>query len=186
MERFRHYLCLLARLHLDARLRSKLDPSDVVQEVLLKAHRHQDDFRGQTEAERLAWLRQILVNTLTDAVRRFLQSEQRDISREQSLHDALHASSARLDDWLSDGQSSPEVQAARHEELLRLATGLADLPQEQRQAIELRHLQGLGVVEVARRMGRSRAAVAGLLRRGLAALRQSLDADAQRRIDEEI
>src|SRR5262245_37472525 len=55
MERFRNYLCLLARLHLDERLRSKLDPSDIVQEVLLKAHRHRDDFRGQTEAEEMAW-----------------------------------------------------------------------------------------------------------------------------------
>jgi RNA polymerase sigma-70 factor (ECF subfamily) len=176
MERFRDYLCLLARLHLDARLRSKLDPSDVAQEVLLKALGHQDDFRGQTDAERIAWLRQILVNTLADAARRFLQGEQRNVGREQSLEGALHASSARLDAWLADGQSSPGERAARHEELLRLAAALARLPVEQREAVELRHLHGLGVVEVARRMGRSRASVAGLLRRGLAALRQCLDA----------
>jgi RNA polymerase sigma-70 factor (ECF subfamily) len=174
MERFRDYLCLLARLHLDAQLRSKLDPSDIVQEVLLKAHDHQEDFRGQTEAERLAWLRRILANTLVDAARRF-QGERRDVGREQSLDDAVHDSSARLEQWLSDGQSSPGERATRHEDLLRLAAGLAALPEDQRQAIELRHLQGLGVVEVARRLGRSRASVAGLLRRALAALREFLD-----------
>ena len=175
MERFRDYLCLLARLHLDGRLRGKLDPSDIAQEVLVKAYRHQDDFRGQTEGERVAWLRQVLTTTLADAARRFLGTEQRDVGREQALHDAVAQSSARLEAWLADGRSSPSEQAARHEELLRLATGLASLPEEQRQAVELRHLHGLSVPEVARRLGRSRASAAGLVRRGLAALRQILD-----------
>jgi RNA polymerase sigma-70 factor (ECF subfamily) len=174
MERFRHYLCLLARLHLDERLRGKLDPSDVVQEVLLKAHRHRDDCRGQTEAEQAAWLRQILTTTLADAARRFLQAQGRDVGREQSLDDRVAESSARLEAWLADGQSSPSEQAVRQEELLRLAAGLAVLPDEQRQAVELRHLHGLAVGEVARRMGRSRAAASGLVRRGLEALRHYL------------
>jgi RNA polymerase sigma-70 factor (ECF subfamily) len=175
LERFRDYLCLLARLHLDERLRGKVDPSDVVQEVLLKAHRHQDGFRGQTEAERTAWLRQILTTTLADAVRRFLRAQGRDVAREQPLDERAANSSARLEAWLADGQSSPSERAERHEELLRLAAGLAALPDEQRQAVELRHLQGLSVGEVARCLGRTRAAAAGLLRRGLAALRQALD-----------
>jgi RNA polymerase sigma-70 factor (ECF subfamily) len=174
MERFRHYLGLLARLNMDERLRGKLDPSDVVQEVLLKAHRHRDAFRGQSEAEAAAWLRQILTNTLADDARRFLQAEQRDVGREQPVLDFLGGSSARQEAWLADGQSSPEERAARHEELLRLAAGLAGLPEEQRQAVELRHLHGLSVGEVARRMGRSRASAAGLLRRGLESLREYL------------
>src|SRR5262249_9656324 len=154
--RFREYLGLLARLHLNDRLRGKLDPSDVVQEVLLKAHQHQEQFRGETDAERAAWLRQILANTLADAVRRFLQGEKRNVGLEQSL-EAVQQSSARLEGWLSDGQSSPSEQAQRQEELLRLAEGLAALPDDQRQGVELRHLHGLSVGEVARRMGRSRA-----------------------------
>jgi RNA polymerase sigma-70 factor (ECF subfamily) len=117
-------------------------------------------------------------------VRRFLQSEQRNVGREQSLEHAMHASSARLEAWLSDGQPSPGERAERHEELVRLAAGLAALPEEQRQVVELRHLHGLGVVEVARHLGRSRASVAGLLRRGLATLRQFLDADLHRETEE--
>src|SRR5690242_20337141 len=51
LERFRHYLLLLARLHLGDRARSKLDASDVVQETLLEAHRKRSQFRGRSEAE---------------------------------------------------------------------------------------------------------------------------------------
>jgi RNA polymerase sigma-70 factor (ECF subfamily) len=174
MEQFRHYLGLLARLHLGERLRGKLDPSDVVQEVLLKAHRHKDDCRGQTEAEQAAWLRRILTNTLADAVRRFLQAQGRDVSREQPLDDRAADSSARLEAWLADGESSPSEQAARQEELFRLAGGLAALPDDQRQAVELRHLHGLSVGDVARNLGRSRASAAGLIRRGLETLRHHL------------
>ena len=71
MESFRNYLRLLARTGVDASLQGKADPSDVVQEVLLKAHQGFDQFRGQTEAELAGWLRQILANTLADLVRHY-------------------------------------------------------------------------------------------------------------------
>ena len=46
--------------------------------------------------------------------------------------------------------------------------------QERREAVRLRYLDGVGVEEIAQRLGKSRAAVAGLLRRGLADLRSCL------------
>jgi RNA polymerase sigma-70 factor (ECF subfamily) len=173
VERYRDYLRLLARLQLDERLRGKLDPSDVVQETLLKAHQAQGQCRGQSDAERAAWLRQILANSLADAARRFLGADKRNLDLERSLHE----SSARLERLLVDSVVAPDEQAQRHEQLLLLAGGLAALPDDQRQAVELRHLHGVPVGEIARRMGRTRAAVAGLLRRGLDALRQQLSED---------
>ena len=70
-DRFRSYLRVLAKMQLDERLRSKLDPSDVVQQTLLQAHRALDDFRGGTDAEMAAWLRQILARNLAHSVRDF-------------------------------------------------------------------------------------------------------------------
>jgi RNA polymerase sigma-70 factor (ECF subfamily) len=174
LGQYREFLRLLARLQLDPRLQGKIDPSDVAQETLLKAHQALGQFRGQTDAEMAAWLRTILANTLTDALRRF-HAEARDVAQERSLQEAVEESSARLQAWLVAGQPSPQENAIRQEDLLRLAGALAALAPDQQRAVELRHLKGLSVAEVARQMNRSKEAVAKLLLRGVARLRQHLD-----------
>jgi RNA polymerase sigma-70 factor (ECF subfamily) len=174
LERYRDYLRLLARLQLDPRLRGKVDPSDIVQETLLKAHLALAQFRGQSDAEMAGWLRTILANVLTDALRRF-QAEARDVAQERSLQQAVEESSSRIQAWLVAEQPSPEEQVIRQEQLLQLAEALAELPPDQQQAVELRHLKGLSVAEVARQMSRSKEAVAKLLLRGVARLRERLD-----------
>src|SRR5262245_50485337 len=107
LERFRSYLLLLARLQLDARLRAKLGPSDVVQQTLLEVHRSLDALRGRSEEEVTAFLRRALNNNLADARRRY-SAAGRDAGRERSLD-------ASLEGWLTDERSSPDVRAERHE-----------------------------------------------------------------------
>lgn len=177
LESFRNYLMVLARLQLGPELQAKLDPADLAQETLLKAHRSRDRFRGCSEAECLAWLRTILVRTLTDAARKHAP---RAGAREQSLEAALDQSSRRLEAILAADQTSPSQKASRDEQLLRLADALAALPEDQRLAVELRHLHGLATAEIARRMNRTVAAVGGLLQRGLRTLRENLDETSPR------
>src|SRR4051794_21146517 len=174
LERYRDYLLLLARLQLGVGLQAKLDPSDVVQQTLLKAHQNWDQFRGKTEAELAAWLRAILARHLADIARKF---GPRLGGRERSLEAALEQSSSRLESWLAAEDTSASQKYERQEQLHRMAECLAGLPDDQRVALELRHLRGLTVGAVAREMGRSSAAVGSLLYRGLKTLREFLDHD---------
>src|SRR5262245_66695842 len=106
LERYRGYLRVLARLHLDPRLRGKLDPSDVVQQTMLQAYQGLDQFRGRSEAELAAWLRQILARHLANLARDFGRAK-RDVGLERSLEAALDASSVRLAHWLAADPPSP-------------------------------------------------------------------------------
>ena len=173
LERFREYLCLLARLQLNPRLHGKVDPSGVVQQTLLEAHEAMGRFQGDA-ANQAAWLRQILANNLKDEVRKF-STQARDVNRERSLEAALDASSSRVEAWLAADQSSPSEHAARHEQLIRLTEALMRLPEDQRRAVELHHLKGLPLTLVAEQLGRSKGAVAALLFRGLKKLRELLE-----------
>ncbi len=170
LESFRNYLLLLARVQIDGRLRGQLDPDDVVQQTLTRAVEKRDRFRGSDDAQRAAWLRTLLRHTLIDAVRKF----NRAAGVARSLDASLEQSSARLEAFLAADQTSPSGRLEREERLLRLADALAALPEDQRRAVELKHLQGCALAEVAEQMGRTVPAVAGLLQRGLRALREDL------------
>lgn len=172
LEEFRSYLLLLARMQLDGGARHRIDASDIVQQTLLEAHAKADQFTGDDPAL-AAWLRQALVNNLREAWRA-LRRAKRDIRREQGLDAAVAQSSARLEGILAAPHSSPSQRAVRNEDLLRLADALTRLPAAQREAIILHHLQGASLTETAQRLGRTDAAVAGLLHRGLRKLREEL------------
>lgn len=174
LGRFRDYLRLLARAQFDPRLRAKVDPSDVVQQTLLEAYEKLDQFRGGSDAECAGWLRQALARNLADVLRAFGQ-DKRDLARERSLEESLHASSARLECWLADGATPAAEQAERQERALRLAAVLAELPEAQREAIVLQYWHGWTLARIGAHLGRSMPAVAGLLKRGLQALRRRLE-----------
>jgi RNA polymerase sigma-70 factor, ECF subfamily len=173
LERFRSYLLLLARVRLDPVVRAKVSASDVVQQTLLVAHRDLAQFRGRTVGEQAAWLRQILAHNLANVVRD-LRRDKRDVAHERSLQAALDESAARLEAWLAAQQSSPSQQAERQERAIRVAEALATLPENQREAVVLRHWQDCSLVEIGERLGCTTAAVTGLLHRGLRNLRKQL------------
>lgn len=173
LEPYRPYLRLLARVHLDDRLRAKVDPSDIVQQTFTKAVAGIEQLRSQESAIVAAWLRQILANTLADA-QRDLHREKRDIHREQSLQAAMDESSAGLAHCLAAEQTSPSGQAVRAEELLQLAKALDDLPEPQRTIVALKYCRDVKLADIAQQLGITVPAVASYLRRGLATLRDHL------------
>jgi RNA polymerase sigma-70 factor (ECF subfamily) len=174
LELYRGYLALLARLQVGKRLQGKVDASDVVQETFLEAYRHFPQFRGNTEAELVSWLRQILAARLTKLVRRYLGTRSRDVRMERELQAELDASSRVLDRGLVARANSPSEQAARREQAVLLAEALRRLPEDYREVLILRHLEGLRFPELARRMDRSLDSVKNLWTRALARLRDLL------------
>lgn len=176
LEGFREYLSLVARLQVRPELRCKVDLSGVVQQTLFEAHQSREQLRASGCSQLAAWLRRILSNNLRDEIRKVFTAT-RDVNREQSIEAAMENSSARLEAFLAADQSSPSQGAMRHEQLLRLADALAQLPEGQRQAIELHHLQGIPVGEIAAQMGRTPEAIGALLVRGLKKLRGVLQVE---------
>jgi RNA polymerase sigma-70 factor (ECF subfamily) len=174
LEQYRAYLVLLARLQIGRRLRGKADPADVVQDVFLEAARGFPQFRGRTEGELLAWLRQVLASKLGGLVRRYLGARRRDVRREQDLAAQLDESSRCLGGLVAAPDRSPSQEAARREQAVLLADALERLPDHYREVIVLHHMEGLSLPETARRMGRTPDGVEKLWARALARLRDIL------------
>lgn len=175
LEMYRNYLRLLARMQLGRRLRGKADSSDLVQETFLKAHRDFPQFRGGSDQELAAWLRQILANTLANFVRDHVATAKRDVRLERQLAAELDESSRSLNLSLAAPPgSSPSERACRREQSVLLADALDRLPADYREVIIARHLEGLRFAAVAERMDRSEEAVKKLWARALRQLRRTL------------
>jgi RNA polymerase sigma-70 factor (ECF subfamily) len=177
IERYMPLVRLQARkLELDLRLRKRFDSSDLVQETMLRAHEGLVHFKGESEAELVKWLQEILGNVLADEIRK-ARAQKRDVAVEQSLHDAVAESSAQLEAYLTAGGPSPSEQAERQEQLLRLASAIEQLPDDQRDVVIQRDLLGSPVKEIAELLKRTEKSVAGLLLRGRRRLRVLLQED---------
>lgn len=173
-ERFRPYLRLLAEMGLDRKLRAGVDPSDVVQDTLLEAHRGRDQLRGATMAERAAWLRRILANNLADLVKA-QGAQKRDVERQRSLEDVLERSSLALGRLLAASDASPSQAAMQAEESILLAEALFALESAEREVVLLRHCQELPMREICERTGLSSWQAAQHLQRGLRRLRVEIE-----------
>jgi RNA polymerase sigma-70 factor (ECF subfamily) len=180
-DHYRHYLQVLARAQLGRHLRAKCDPSDLVQQTLLEAHRDFGEFQGGHESELLAWLRRILAHNLFNEARHFA-ARQRDAAREVSLDQMradLERSSLALGRCLAAAAPPPSQLAAQREAAVRLADHLAHLPEDYQTVLLLRVFEGLSAEEVAQRMGRTPGAVRMLQMRALTALREQFAGEAE-------
>lgn len=173
LEPFRNYLRVIADMGLDPALRKLVDPSDVVQETLLEAHLAMPRFEGGDFGQRAAWLRRILARNLANLARD-QGRKKRDVARQVSLEASLAESSLRLGGWIAASGSTPSEKVLREERVLEIADALASLPGEQGRALVSRYCLNWSIAEIAKHLSLTEAAVAGLLRRGLKRLRETL------------
>jgi RNA polymerase sigma-70 factor (ECF subfamily) len=151
---YRNYLKVLASSCLRRDLRGKADPSDVVQETLLKVHEAFPQFRGTSEQEWMTWLRTILVRNIADLERKVLRRRQA-VGRERSLEATMDRSSAMLRNLVPAQGPTPSQEAQRRELGALVADALAELEPEDREVVILRNLHELEWGEIGERTGRS-------------------------------
>lgn len=158
---------------ISAKYQAKFDESDIVQETLTEAYQHLHEFRGTSEQELKNWLKRMLSRNLVDAIRR-LRSQKRNIQYELRISATTDQSQSNQSLQLAGQFTSPSFRIARSEELSRMQLAIGALPAVQQEAITLHHLQGMTLAEVANRMGKTPAAIAGLIHRGLRSLQKAV------------
>lgn len=147
---------------LPARLRPRVDVSDVVQDALLDAYRHLDAFEPRGVGSFRGWLRKIAENRLRMAIEKHLASAQREAAAEVPFGAPGADPSA--------GSTSPSVAADRAERRTVLRTAMAELSVDHRRVLELVRLQGLSIAQAALAMERSENAIKKLMARALVEL----------------
>ena len=174
LAQYHAWLRLMARLQLNERWDRKFDASDIVQQTLLEAWKGESQFQGDSSGERIAWLRTILGRVISREVRHYDGTLKRDPGRELSLQNSLDQSSIMLASMLVSDTASPSVHADDREQQTIIAEVLESLPDDYRQVIILRNLQGLSHAEVATELNRTESAVRMLWLRALKRLRKEV------------
>jgi RNA polymerase sigma-70 factor (ECF subfamily) len=173
LEEVRTYLETLTFIQIDPRLRSKFGLSDVVQKTLVKAWRDLERIQSLDADARKRWLRRMLINTMFDEIEHW-RNRGHDVQREQSLEAAASEASCRLQSWLAADDTSPSGRLVGQEDELRLLEALAQLPEQERQALVLQQYHGWKLAQIAEHLQCTANAVAGMQARGRARLRELL------------
>lgn len=166
------YLLAVANREFSVTLRSRLDPGDVVQDTLMKAWRRFPQFRGQSEADLLAWLRQILRRNLANERRRHLRTVMRSIRREVALY---AAASMQQPDTSECESEWPGTLAQSRERYEALHDAMTRLPERYRQVLQLHTQEEMTFAQIGGRLGCSAEAARKIWNRAVERLTQLLD-----------
>jgi len=177
-ERHRPALRRMIGLRLDQAVSRRVDASDVVQDVLLKASQRLDEYLRNPALPFHVWLRQIARDLMIDTHRRHRVSAKRSVDREQRLQGGPgefdDRSSLDLVARLRDPALTPAAAAVRRELQSRFDSALLRLDDDEREIILLRHFEQLSNSESAQALGLSEAAAGMRYLRALRRLRAIL------------
>jgi RNA polymerase sigma-70 factor (ECF subfamily) len=176
LARHRARLHRMVELRLDRRLRSRIDPSDVVQEVLAEADGALTDYLSRRPVPFYPWLRQLAWDRLVALHRRHVGAQRRSVTREVNGDPGpADASTPELAERLIDGHSSPSRRVLREELRGRVRAALDRLAARDREVLVLRHLEQLSTAETAAVLGVTEGAVKLRHLRALDRLRSVLE-----------
>jgi RNA polymerase sigma-70 factor (ECF subfamily) len=133
-------------VHLDPRLRARIDPSDVVQETQMELVRRMDDFLRKRPMPFRLWLRKKAYERLLNLRRDHLTRQRRSVLREAALPDR---SSLLLALPLLSGGPSPSERLAARERAERLGRAVEKLSEADREILLLRHAEDLSFEDIA-------------------------------------
>ncbi len=174
---YRPFLLLMAQQWIGRRLAQRCEPEDVVQDTFVDAQQAFPQFNGSTEPEFSAWIKRIHHHNLEDLVRKHVLARNRSLDQEEPLFDPNGSASFAWKEPAAD-QTTPSQRLIKGEKSLRLASLLQSLPEMQREAVRLRHLEGWKVERIAKELDRTVEATAGLIKRGLQALRERMSVES--------
>jgi RNA polymerase sigma-70 factor (ECF subfamily) len=163
-----------AEARMDAAMKARIGPEDILQEVYLHVARQIEQFENRGPGSFVGWIESIVDHKVIDA-RRALRCQARDIDREVPAEGAIADSYWGLFDHVYADSGTPSRVVRKQEALGALLAGLADLPESHRQVLRLRFLEGYSVNDTAKRMNKSEAAIVALTKRALVALRRAMD-----------
>jgi RNA polymerase sigma-70 factor (ECF subfamily) len=164
----------MVKLRFDNRLSARVDPSDVVQDALLEAHKRIRAYAGDRKIPFYPWLRAIAWDKLIEMQRRHVTAERRSVRREASPLDLSGDSAMILVHRLAATTSTPSDQLIRGEINARIQSAIDQLAPRDREIIVLRHLEELAFPEIAAVCGVTEAAVYSQYRRALERLHRLL------------
>jgi RNA polymerase sigma-70 factor (ECF subfamily) len=173
LERHRAYVCRFVELRLDPQLRARIDPSDVVQEAQMEAVRRLDGYLGDAPLPFRLWLRQIAQDRLLMLRRHHRGARRRAVTREAAWPDESSLAFARQ---LLGSGTSPSARLAARELAQRVQQAVAQLPEADREIVQLRNFEGLTNQEVAQLLAIQPATASQRYGRALLRLRKLLEA----------
>jgi RNA polymerase sigma-70 factor (ECF subfamily) len=175
LDRYRNYIELLIRLQARRQLRNQIDAEDLFQEVGMEIHRKIATFRGSSVREFVMWVRHLIGSIPANPIRHSPRTNFPVLRRNRGLIGERDRSSRALNRSLIVPKGTPSQQAIRREHTVMLANALEKLPEDYREVIILRHIEGISFPEVARRMGRTEDSAKTVWLRALARLRRTLE-----------
>jgi RNA polymerase sigma-70 factor (ECF subfamily) len=182
LARHRDRLKRMVAVHLDRRLAARVDPSDIVQEALLVAHRDLSDYLRHRPLPIYPWLRQLAWERLLKWHRAHIAAQKRSVGREEPRDVPLPEESAmQLAHRLIAAGTSPSRRLMRDELRQRVRAALEVAFPRDREVLVMRHLEEMSAVEIAATLGITERAVKARHTRALERLRSLLDGDSSQR-----